>query len=58
MCLGESLARNTYFLFTTSLLKSFIFQAVPDLPLPTLEPRLGFTLGYQGFQVSLKPNIR
>lgn len=50
MCLGESLAKNTYFLFTAGLIKKFKFEPVPNEPLPTLEPVNGFTLGYQGFK--------
>nr|QST15064.1 CYP370A2 protein [Diaphanosoma celebensis] len=49
-CLGEPVARNSFYLFVTSLIKSFTFSAVPGRPLPTLEPRNGFTLGYKGFE--------
>ena len=50
MCMGESLARITYFLFTAALVKQFSFAPVPGEPLPTLEPINGFTLGYDGFR--------
>lgn len=49
MCLGEALARNSYFLFTAALVK-FSFSPVTDEPLPTLEPINGFALGYDGFK--------
>ncbi|KAK4014855.1 hypothetical protein OUZ56_027365 [Daphnia magna] len=55
MCLGESLAKNTYFLFTAALIKKFRFEPVPNEPLPSLDPTNGFTLGYQGFKVVVTP---
>ncbi len=54
MCLGESLARNTLYLFVTSLIMSFQFQAIPNEPLPTLEPRMGFVQGYAPFKAVIK----
>nr|QST15063.1 CYP370A1 protein [Diaphanosoma celebensis] len=54
-CLGEPVARNSFYLFVTSLIKSFTFSAVPGRPLPTLEPRNGFTLGYKGFEAVVAP---
>lgn len=54
-CLGESLAKNTYFLFTASLVKQFKFKAIPDQPLPTLDPINGFTLGFKGFKSLVIP---
>lgn len=55
MCLGESLAKNTYFLFTASLVKKFQFKSVPNRPLPSLDPNNGFTLGYKGFEAIVVP---
>ncbi|KAI9553139.1 hypothetical protein GHT06_021032 [Daphnia sinensis] len=55
MCLGESLAKNTYFLFTAALIKKFRFEPVPNEPLPSLDPTNGFTLGYQGFKAVVTP---
>nr|QSD59127.1 CYP370A15 [Diaphanosoma celebensis]QST15067.1 CYP370A5 protein [Diaphanosoma celebensis] len=49
LCIGESLAKNTFYLFVTALVKTLRFSAVPGQPLPTLNPRNGFTLGYEGF---------
>lgn len=54
-CLGEPLARNTYFLFTASLLKVFEFHPLPDRPLPTLKPKNGLTLSYDGFEAIVTP---
>jgi Cytochrome P450 len=48
-CIGESLARNTYYLFVAALVKTFRFSAVAGQPLPTLNPKNGVTLGYEGF---------
>lgn len=53
-CLGESLAKNTYFLFTTAILKTFALERVRNEPLPTLDPIDGFTLGYKGFKAVLR----
>ncbi len=55
LCLGESLAKNTYFLFTTALFKKFRLEAIPNEPLPSLQPTNGLTLGYQGFKAVALP---
>ncbi|EFX83962.1 hypothetical protein DAPPUDRAFT_47355 [Daphnia pulex] len=55
MCLGEPLTRNSYFLFTSALVKTFDFSAIPGQPLPTLEPVVGFTSAYDGFKAVAKP---
>lgn len=49
-CLGEPLARNTFFLFMAGLVKTFDFQPVADEPLPTLEPIAGIVLGPRPFK--------
>ena len=54
MCLGEPLTRNSYFLFTSALVKMFQFSVVPGQPPPTLEPVAGFTLAYDGFKAVAK----
>lgn len=48
-CLGEQLARASYFLFTASLIKAFTFSPVTAGVLPSLVPREGFTLAHQPF---------
>jgi methyl farnesoate epoxidase/farnesoate epoxidase len=55
MCLGDSLAKNTYFLFTAALIKQFRFEPAPNEPLPSLDPTNGFTLGYRGFKAVVVP---
>lgn len=55
MSSGEALAKNTYFLFTAALVKSFSFHTVAKDCLPTLEPINGFTLGYKGFEAVVIP---
>ena len=55
MCLGESLARNTFYLFTTALLKTFNFGGIPNEPLPTLNAVHGITNGYDGFKALVTP---
>ena len=49
MCIGEPLAKNTYYLFVAALVKTFRVSAVAGQPLPTLNPVNGFSLGYEGF---------
>lgn len=56
-CLGEPLARNSFFLFTAALVKAFQLEAVPARPLPSLDPLTGVTNGYQGFQAIVTPRI-
>lgn len=55
MCLGDSLAKNTYFLFTAALIKKFRFEPVPNEALPSLDPTNGFTLGYRDFKAVIVP---
>ena len=51
--MGKSLAENLYYLFVTSMIKTFHFENVAEQPLPTLEPIEGPTLRYEGFQTVL-----
>lgn len=44
-----------YFLFTAALIKKFRFEPVENEPLPSLNPKIGFTLGYQGFKAVITP---
>lgn len=55
MCTGESLAKMTFFLFVTSLIKKFHFKAIDNCIVPTLEPNQGFTLTYKGFKAVVIP---
>ena len=52
-CPGEPLARTSFYLFVASLAKRFHFKAIDGQPPPTLEPIVGSTLSYQGFQASI-----
>lgn len=54
-CLGESLARNTFFLFVTALVKSFEFVPIAEKTLPSLHPLEGVTLAPQPFDAILFP---
>lgn len=50
VCLGEPLARNTVFLISAALLKTFTFESMPNQPPPTLEPTLGAVLSPKPFK--------
>lgn len=53
-CLGESLARASYFLFTASLVKAFTFRSIPGATsIPSLAPLNGFTLAHRPFRALL-----
>lgn len=53
--MADSFAKNTYFLFTAALIKTFTLKSVTNEPLPTLDPVNGFTLGYDGFRALAIP---
>ena len=55
MCMEEVLAKQTVYLFTTALVKTFEFKPLPNEPPPTLAPRVGFTLAYEGFKAVVTP---
>ena len=56
-CLGESLARDSFYLFFTSIFQRF--QVIPDPkdPNPTLEPGVGFLQEAQKFTVIFKDRL-
>ena len=43
-CIGENLARDSVFLFTTNIFQRFSVQLDPSRPKPTMEPKDGFLL--------------
>ncbi|NXE72513.1 CP2J2 protein, partial [Cochlearius cochlearius] len=53
-CLGELLARAELFLFFTSLLQKFTFQAPPDTTL-SLQFKLGITIAPQPYKICAVP---
>ncbi|NXJ62061.1 CP2J2 protein, partial [Rostratula benghalensis] len=53
-CLGELLARSELFLYFTSLLQKFTFQAPPDTTL-TLQFKLGITMAPQPYKICAVP---
>lgn len=57
ICLGEPLARNTIFLFTAALAKTFEFKSLPNKPPPTLEPTIGLGSGPKPFQAVVLPRV-
>jgi methyl farnesoate epoxidase/farnesoate epoxidase len=57
MCLGEVLARNSIFLFFTTLLQEFLFSLPEDEPAPQTLPLPGMTLAPQPFRVKITRRI-
>uniref|UniRef100_A0A8C3U1K3 CP2J2 protein n=1 Tax=Catharus ustulatus TaxID=91951 RepID=A0A8C3U1K3_CATUS len=53
-CLGELLARSELFLFFTSLLQKFTFQAPPDTKL-SLEPMIGIAMAPKPYKICAVP---
>jgi hypothetical protein len=51
VCLGETIAKDTLFIFFATLLKLFSFERIPYKDLPTTEPVVGVTLRPQPFDV-------
>ncbi|XP_046454340.1 methyl farnesoate epoxidase-like isoform X1 [Daphnia pulex] len=57
ICMCESLARNTVFLFTAALAKTFEFKSLPNKPSPTLEPIVGLVSSPQPFKAVVVPLV-
>ncbi|KAK7865451.1 hypothetical protein R5R35_002329 [Gryllus longicercus] len=54
LCPGEALARNTMFLFFTSLMQAFYVQLPPGSTKPSIESLSGFTTAPKPFEVIFK----
>jgi cytochrome P450 len=53
VCLGEVLARNTVFLFFTTLLQEFSFSVPEDDPTPQTVPLSGMIMAPQPFRIKI-----
>lgn len=51
-CLGETLARDSLFLFMTNLFQKFKVSCDPDKPKPTLEPMSAFAMSPREYSVT------
>jgi len=50
-CVGETLARDTYFLFLTNIFQKFSIKLDPNVPEPGLDPKISFILVPQQFSI-------
>lgn len=57
VCLGETLARNTVFLFFTTLLQEFSFSVPEDEPTPQTLPLSGMIMAPQPFRVKISRRV-
>jgi len=57
-CLGESLARDTLFLFATNVFQRFTVEFDPNGPDNGFEPAIGFVLPPQPFNVVFKDRTK
>ena len=57
-CLGKSLAISQYYLFLTGILQQFRLRSpLENLEDLSIEPKLGFTLSPQSFEVIAEPRL-
>nr|CAD7432631.1 unnamed protein product [Timema monikensis] len=54
-CMGETLARNSIFLFFTGILQKFQVSSAPGTKPPSIEPQPGITLSPQPYSAVLTP---
>jgi len=57
MCLGEVLARDTIFLFFTTLLQEFVLSVPEGDPVPKTLPVSGMILTPQPFRIKISRRI-
>jgi len=55
ICFGESLARNSIFIYFTTFLQNFEFHKVPNTPDPSIVPKLNVIMGPYPYDVLVKP---
>ncbi|ODN00933.1 Farnesoate epoxidase [Orchesella cincta] len=53
-CVGESLARDSFFLFLTNIFQRFSISLDPNVPEPSNEPQVGFVLSPESYSIILK----
>ncbi|XP_037044115.1 cytochrome P450 2B4-like [Bradysia coprophila] len=54
ICIGESVAESSIFMFLVGLVQMFEFQCVPGQPKPTTVPQVGFAYSPHNFDVVIK----
>lgn len=57
VCLGETLAKLTLFLFFASILQKYSFEVSPTHGHPNLRPAKGFTLAPDPFYIFVKRRL-
>jgi methyl farnesoate epoxidase/farnesoate epoxidase len=57
VCLGEVLARNTVFLFFTTLLQQFAFSLPEDEPTPETSSISGMVMAHQPFRIKISQRV-
>ncbi|ODN00919.1 Farnesoate epoxidase [Orchesella cincta] len=56
-CVGETLARDSFFLFLTNIFQRYSITFDPEFPEPSLEPVVGFLLSPQPFTIQIQDRI-
>lgn len=54
ICIGESVAESTFFMFLVGLVQLFEFRCVPGQPKPTTAPQVGFAYAPHPFDMVVK----
>ncbi|CAL8126612.1 unnamed protein product [Orchesella dallaii] len=53
-CVGETLARDSFFLFLTNIFQRFSINLDPNVPEPSIEAKVGFVLSPESYSIILK----